>query len=182
MKKLLTYLVIVIVVISAGGYILYYFFLPDIVANAMLGEESQPYLPKRISNYLEPYREMVNEGTEEMLVTMEQNDISLEQILEALDQTTEAQVYTFIDSLKASNYKTPDDVFNVAKKSFPVDFDPEVFRSTFNEHVKVRLIKKGIVYATLNKKTKDVDFETIKAIARKILIEKEKEFRESLKQ
>ena len=174
MKKILLTVVVVVVALVVGGYLLYRSLMPKLVAEAVVSDSLPDYIPKRFQAKVEAIRAPLNQGTEAMLQTMHESDISLDQVLEAVDNISEEEAYAFLDDLNTSKPNDTNEVFNLAKKHFQTEFDPEVFREPFNRHLNMKQINNGIAYANLNRRTNEVDIATAKAIVKKIIIEKEK--------
>lgn len=175
MKRFLLASLAILVLLAAGGYYLYRSIMPDLVAEAVISDSLPEYIPKRLHTRVEAIRKPINKGTEALIEKMRDSEIPLEQVLEAVDNITEDQAYDFLDEVNAANPSSPDDVFEIAKRHFSTDFDPEVFREPFKEHFEMKQIRNAIAYANLNRKSNDVDISTAKAILKKIIIEKEKE-------
>jgi hypothetical protein len=175
MKKILFPIIIMIIVLAVGGYFLYRSLMPKIIAEAVVSESLPGYIPKRLQTKVEAIRAPLNRGTEAMVEKMHESDIALDEVLEAVDNISEEEAYAFLDDLNKRKPSNTDEVFDLAKKHFPTDFDPEVFRAPFNRYFDIRQIKDGIAYANLNRKSNDVDITTAKAILKHIIIEKEKE-------
>jgi hypothetical protein len=174
MKKIFSILMI-IAILAVGGYLLYRSLMPKIIAEAMVAESLPNYIPKRLKNKVEAIRTPLNEGTEAMLEKMHASEIPLDDVLNAVDNITEEQAYSFLDELNKKQPDNPNEVFDVAKKHFPTEFDLEVFREPFNKHFEMNQINNALAYANMNRKSNDVDIATAKAIFKKIIVEKEKE-------
>ena len=173
MNKLL--LPAVILILALGGYLLYKTLMPALVAEAVVSESIPGYIPKRLKTRVESMRAPINKGTEAMLRKMQESNVSVDQVLDAVDDIGEAEAYAFLDDLNKKDPKNTNEVFDVAKKHFSPGFDLEIFREPFNEYFEMKQVKKAIAYANFNRKTNDVDIATAKAILKKIIIEKEKE-------
>lgn len=176
MKKLFIVIVVLAALAFAGGYYWYKNHFPDMVAEAMVANELPPYVPKYIQVKIEEFRKPVNAGTEKMIVEMHRQDIPLEKVMETIDNTSEEQTYAFLDELSNTDLTSTDQVFEIGKKYFPADYNVEAFRKPFNENVDLGTIRKGLRYANTNRRTNDISIPTLKAIAKKILLEKEKEY------
>ena len=96
---------------------------------------------------------------------------------EAEDETEEEQAYAFLDELNRSEIESPDQVFNMAKRHFPVEFNVEIFRKPFNDKVTIATIRKGVRYANMYKTKEEFDITTAKSVVKQILLQKEEEFR-----
>lgn len=174
MKKIFSFIAI-IAILAVGGYILYRSLMPKIIAEAVVSESLPNYIPKRLKNKVEAIRTPINKGTEAMLQKMHASEIPLDNVLDAVDNITEEEAYSFLDEVNKKQPANPDQVFDLAKKHFSTDFDLEVFREPFNKHFEMSQINHAIAYANMNRKSNDVDIATAKAIFKKILVEKERE-------
>ncbi|HEY0656333.1 MAG TPA: hypothetical protein VGD65_24540 [Chryseosolibacter sp.] len=172
MKRFLLIVIILGLFLWAGVYIFYRVYLPDLVAKALVADETPSYIPRRIMNKVDELRAPVNKGADEMIIEMKKNEIPLDDVVEVIESTTEDEAYEFLKDLNESQPKTPDEVFDIAKKHVEADFDIEVFRKPFVENVSMASIKKAMRYANTNQRTKDLDIVTGRAIAKQILIEK----------
>lgn len=172
MKRLLLVIIILGLLVWAGVYIFYRMYLPDLVAKALVSEDTPAYIPRRLMNKVDELRAPVNKGADEMIMEMKRNEIPLDDVLDVIESTSEDEAYEFLKDLNESNPKTPDQVFDIAKEHLKADFDIEVFRKPFVENVSMASIKKAMNYANTNRKTKDLDIVTGRAIAKQILIEK----------
>jgi len=178
MKKILVATLLAIVALALGGFLLYRFVMPELVAEALVSESLPGYIPKRLKTKVESIRKPLNDGTKAMLEKMHESDITLNQVLKAVDNISEDEAYAFLDELNTKKPANTNEVFDLAKKHFPADFDPEVFREPFNKHIDIKQVKKAAAYANLNRRSNDVDITTAKAIVKQIIIEKEKELSE----
>lgn len=178
MKKTLVAALLVISVLALGGILLYRLVMPGLVAQTLVSESLPGYIPKRLKAKVESIRKPLNNGTQAMLEKMYDADISLDQVLRAVDNISEDEAYAFLDELNTKKPTNTNEVFDLAKKHFSTDFDPEVFREPFNKHIDIKQVKKAVVYANLNRRSNDIDITTAKAIVKQIIIEKEKELKE----
>lgn len=172
MKRFLLAVIILGLFVWAGIYIFYRVFLPDLVAKAIVSEQTPAYIPRRLMNRVDELRAPVNKGADEMIKEMKRNEIPLDEVVDVIESTSEDEAYAFLQHLNESNPTTPDQVFDIAKEHLKADFDIEVFRKPFVENVSMASIKKAMRYANTNQKTKDLDIVTGRAIAKQILIEK----------
>lgn len=175
MKRFLLVVIILGLLLWGGAYIFYRVYLPDLVAKALVSDETPPYIPRRLMNRVDELRAPVNKGADEMIIEMKKNEIPLDDVVDVIENTTEDEAYEFLKDLNESNPKTPDEVFDIAKEHIRADFDVEVFRKPFVENVSMKSIRKAMHFANTNQKTKDMDIVTGRAIAKQILIEKYKQ-------
>ena len=179
MKKLLLITLIIVTAMALGGYFFYRSYMADIIARALVSESLPSYVPKELQRKVEKIRAPLNKSTEAILKKMHDSHIPMEQVLRAVDNTTEQRAYAFLDELNRRQPGSTDEVFDIAKRYFASDFDMEVFREPFKEHVDMKQIRNAIAYANVNRKKNNVDLATGKAILKKILVEKEREIRDS---
>lgn len=181
MKRFLLISALILICVSIGGYYLYRIMMPKIIAEAMVSESMPEYIPKRLQPRVEAIRKPLNKGTQAMIERMHDSEISLEDVLRAVDNITEDQTYAFLDEIDQISPTSTDEVFDVAKKHFRTDFDAEVFREPFKKHFEMKQIRNAIEHANLNRRSNDVDIATAKAILKEIIVEKEKEVAEKTK-
>lgn len=172
MKRLLLIVIVLGFLGWIGVYIFYRFYFPDMVARAIVSKETPAYIPKRLLNKVDELRIPVNKGAEEIVAEMKKNDIALEEVVEVIENTSEDEAFNFLNELNQANPETPNEVFDIAKKHIDADFDVEILRKPFIENVNMKSIRRAMRYANTNQKTKDLDIETGRAIAKQILIEK----------
>jgi hypothetical protein len=177
MKKAFTISLIVIALAAIAMFVWYKQYFPKMVAEAVVAEELPAYLPRHVRMKIDEFRLPVNASAEKMIEKIHTENIPFEKVIETIDNATEEQTDAFIDELAATKITSTDQVFDIGKKHFPVDYDVEAFREPFNQNVDLRVIRKGIAYASANRRSNDVDLVTLKEIAKKILVQKEKEYR-----
>jgi hypothetical protein len=157
------------------AYGFYQFYFPQMVAKVIVNDDSPTYIPKRILNRIDDFRVPINKSSEDIVREVRLAKIPMKEILTAIDDTTEEEAYAMLDELNQVQIKNPDQVFNIIKKHFHTGFDAEVLRKPFVENVDMKAIRKGLLYANMNRKTKDVDIETARAIIKQVLIRKDRE-------
>lgn len=145
------------------------------VAKAVVDDSFSPYIPKRMQSRIQEIRTPINEGTEAVILEMQTKRIPTEELMVAIDKTSEEDVNRFLDELHRQQPDNIHLVFDIAKKHLPTTFDPEILRKPFTENVNMKQVRKVMRYADDNRKTHDLDFETTKAILKKIILEKEKD-------
>lgn len=177
MKRLMIMCVLLVGLVAGAGYYLYRTWMPDIIADAVISGSGTAYIPKRLKARVEEIRAPINDGTGAIVEKMQAERIPIDEVIHAIDAVTEDQTNAFLDDVNRQKPKTTDEIFDLATKHFSTSFDPEVFRKPFTEHFSMEQIKDALAYANLNRKSKDVDLPMAKAIAKKIIIEKEREMR-----
>lgn len=176
MKKVIVSFIFVVSLLGVGSYYFYQMYFTDFIAQAFVSDSLPGFVPKRIQTRMQAISVPLNKGAEALIQKMHASDISIDHILSVVDKTTEEQAYKLLDELNSTNLKNADDVFNVAKKHIDADFNLEIFRKPFQEHFRITQVRRVLYLANQNRKTHDVDFVTAKAIIKKILLEKEKEY------
>jgi hypothetical protein len=176
MKKLAVGLVVFLMLMMCGAFIFYRYYLPDMVADALTGEEMPTYVPNYVKVKIGKFKEPLNKGTEDVIREIHQSDISLEQVIKAIDQTERSQIDGALEELKRTNAITVDGAFDIFKKYFPADFDVEALRQPFHKNVTISIIKKAKRYADSFDPDEPMDAEIAKAVVKKMLYDKEKEF------
>jgi hypothetical protein len=183
MRKKVTLIILGIICLGVACFVAVQTFLPKVVAEAIVSEEEIPsYVPGKIKKKIEKIKKPLNENAEAVISTMHKSGVTLEQVLKAIDNTTEDQVYAMLDEMNATQIDNIDQVFEMAKRHFPVDFDVEAFRKPYHEKVSMKLIKKGLRYANRHRRDGDIDPESARSIVKRILIQKEKKFNEIMNQ
>jgi hypothetical protein len=175
MKKGIIISLVIFIALGIIAYGFYQFMFPQMVAKAIVSDDSPPYIPKRILNRIDDFRVPINKSSEDIVREIHHAGIPMKKILTAIDETSEEEAYTLLDELNRTPIKNTDQVFDIIKKHFDPGFDAEVFRKPFIENVDMKMVQKGMKYANMNRKTKDVDVETARAIIKQVLIRKEKE-------
>jgi hypothetical protein len=165
-----------ILLIGLAAYVAYEVYLPAMIAQSIT-DEPVAFVPDNIQHRLDKIRKPVNEGADAVVQTMYKSGVSMDQILKAIDNAEEEQAYAFLNELNKADIQSADQVFSIAKKYFPVDFDVEIFRKPFNEKVTLATIKKGVRYANIYKDKEEFDVSTAKSIMKRILLQKEDEFK-----
>jgi hypothetical protein len=177
MKKLIVWTIVIIMLIGIGGFVFYRYYLPDMVVSAMVEDDLPAFVPERVKAKIEKIKVPVNKGAEAVIAQIHTSDVTLEQIFKAIDQTDEEQVNTALDELQETKITNTDQAFNLFKKHFRADFDVEIFREPFNKNVDMAMIKKARGYAESYRNDEAMDTEMAKAVIKKILLQKEKEYR-----
>lgn len=177
MKKGIVRCFVIVSILAILGYAVYFFYFPQMVAEAIVSDNPPAYIPKRIQNRIDEFRIPINKGVEDVVSHIHEANIPIEEVLEAIDETSEEEAYLLLEELNQTKIRSADQVFTITKQHLDTDFDMEIFRKPFTENVDIKLIQKWIKYANVNRKTKDIDIETARAIVKQVLIEKEKEFK-----
>ncbi len=174
-------LFVLLLAITGVWYFIYKIYIPTAIAKAITSKHELPaYIPQKIKTQVSKIKTPVNEGATTIVKTMHQSKITLEQILEAIDNVREDEANAMLDSLNSTEIRHANQVFNMAKRQFPVDFDVEVFRAPYNKNVNMKVINTCLAHINRHVKNQEIDFESARLIVKTILIQKEKEFNELL--
>jgi hypothetical protein len=175
-KKIVT-LLAAFTTIGLISYIVYKQYAPAIIAHELLKETEPVFLPKKIVEKIKKIKVQTNQLSTDVIKDIHKSNITLDQILKALDEVTEDKANLLLDEINGLGViKSSDQIFDLTKKHFPVDFDVEPLREPFRNKADVRLLQKAVQKANEYRDNSLIDFESAKAIAKRILIEKEKEF------
>ncbi len=168
----------ILAIVILVGYIGYKkIVLPRYLTNLILEEKDTPsIIPNRYAKRLVKARKRINASVDSALTVIHRNNITIDQLLKAIDDVEEKQVYACLDELNSISITNTDQVFDIGKKYFKTDFDIELFRPDFRQYVTLPMIKKGLKYANKQRADPEMDPETAKTIAKQILIEKEKKY------
>lgn len=180
MKKFIGWMIAFLLVAGIASFIFYKFYVPVLVAEAFVEKENPAYIPRFVQARIEEYKAPVNEGASDIIVEIHRADVRLADLLEAIDRADEDQVHMMLDELSQRRITNTNQVFDIAKKYFTVDFDIEVLRKPFNENVDMAMIRKGLKQAAYYRNEDPVDPEMARAVIKQILIQKEKEYQKSM--
>jgi hypothetical protein len=182
MKKFLIWVIGLFVVFAAAGLIFYKFYLPGLVADAITEDQTPGYVPRFVEVRMKKYKAPLNKSAGDVIHEIHESNVTLEQVLQAIDRTEPEQVYAALNELSNSKPKTTDEVFDIARKYVNADFDVEILRKPFNENVNMSMVKRAMGYAEGYRNDDTIDPDMAKAVAKKLLIQKEKEYRQSIMQ
>jgi hypothetical protein len=180
MKKFLLWVVGLGVLFAAAALIFYRFYLPGVVADALTEQETPSYVPKFVEARMNKIKAPLNKGATDVIKEIHKSNVTLEQLLAAVDNTEPEQVRFAFEEINRSKVKNTNDVFDIAKKYVQADFDVEVLRKPFNENVDMSMVKRGLGYLEGHSNDDAMDPEMAKAVIRQVLIQKEKEYRQSM--
>lgn len=177
-------LIILIILLFAGiliGYKVYKLYAPELIANALLGDDEPSILPKKVVEKLKKIKAPTNQISEEIIRSIHTSNITIEQILTALDGVTEEKASELLDDINSLDEITsPDQIFDLTKQHFQVEFDVELLREPFRSKIDINLLRQVIKKANQYRNNNIIDFESAKIIIKRILIEKEEEFNQHL--
>jgi len=175
-KKTLIGLVVIALILSLSYVGYKKILLPNFVTKAILSETEPAFLPNPIKRRLARSKKKINARVDTLLVIMHNKNITLDQLLRSVDKVTEDQVYGFLDELNHTSIESSDQVFDIGKKHFTPEFDPELLRDVFRRKVTVDAVHKALHKANQQRRDPEIDPATAKAVVKQLLIEKEKKY------
>ncbi len=175
MRKFLLGSVLIVIAVIIGGYIFYKSYLPNMIADAIVMNETPAYIPKRIMNRVDEIRGPINKSAEGIIRELDRHEIGIDAALKAVEKTTEDDVNAVWQQFNEEKPTTGDEVFDIIKPHIHSDFDVELLRKPFVQNFDLNGFRRAMNYAAINKTTRDVDIETTRAIARQILLKKYQE-------
>lgn len=179
-RKILGFALVISILILIG-YVAYKQYAPEIIANELLKKTEPAFLPKKVAEKMKEIKAKTNSISAGAINDIHKSNISLEQVLKAIDNATEDKANLLLDEInRLKDPKSADQVFDLAKKHFPVDFDVEALRQPFRAKADSILLKKALRKANEYRDNNLIDFESAKIIIKRILIEKEKEFNQQV--
>ncbi len=158
-----------------AGYLAYRIYFPDLVAKSIT-DGYDFLIPNRFQDDIEKLTEPINDGATKAVAEIHKAGVTIDQVLQAIDDAKEEQALALLDDLNTMESKNPDEVFDLIKKHFPANFDTEVFREPFTQRVSPQDIQNGLRFANQYKEQGEVNAEIVKSIMKRILIQKEAEF------
>lgn len=180
MKKLSVFLLISGMLVACAYYA-YKHYLPSFVAHSITSETDHSWIPFDGDAKIKKIRKPVNEMATEVVRRLHASNISIDDVLKAIDEAKEEQAYAMLDELNRTQTESPDEIFTMAKKYFPVKFDVEIFREPFNQKITEAHVRKALRLANQYKDQEELDAETAKSILKKVLLQKEEEFNKIVK-
>lgn len=182
MRSKLIWVLPIVAILAVGGYFIYIrFILPQQIASAIINEKAAPkLLPNRYEKQFVKSRDRINSGADSVLRILHRKNISLQQLLKAIDEVDENDAYRFLDELSTTTIVSSDQVFSIGKKYFKPDFDVETLRELFRKRVSVSQIKRAIALAIKHRDEGDISPEIFRSVVKQVLIEKEKKISKEL--
>lgn len=180
MKKRILWLASISIVLTACVYGFYQWYVPKLVIEAILNPESQlpSYVPERVKKTIKSIETQANKRSTVVIAAMHSSGVTIEEALAAIDDVEEEQVYAALDELNSTEIVDIDQVFDIAKKHIPVQqFDVEKLREPYRKVATIPRIQRGLKAANKARQSYFDDPEMVREIAKKLLVEKEKEFK-----
>jgi hypothetical protein len=150
-----------------------------VVANAMVEEEVPAFIPSAVKQKIEKYKVPLNDAAGDVVSELHKSNVDLEQVLKAIDENSDKEFYAAIDELNSAELKNSDQAFDILKKHFKTDFDMELLRNAFTKNVDVKTIRKNLKQINEYRDQQLMDPEVAKEVIKKVLIEKEEEFKKA---
>jgi hypothetical protein len=182
MVKKLVILLIILTSFALVGYIAFKRYAPAMIANQLLKETEPAFLPKEIKEKIRKVKAQTKQLSMDVIYDIHRSNITLDQLLKSLDQVTEEEAYLLLDDInKLGKIRSSDQVFDLAKMHFPVEYDVEPLREPFRKKADVYTLERVIQKANEYRDNELIDFESAKSVIKRILIEREKEFNKIIK-
>lgn len=160
--------------LAGGSYAAYRLYLPGAMADAFVSEPPA-YLPKAVVAQLEQIKVPVNKGADDLIKSLEKENVPVDRVLELIDRASEEDVDKFVEEIQVSRINTSNQLFDIFKKHFDANFDVETLREPFVKHIDVSSARRGAAYFIRNKRTHDIEFETAKDVFKQVIVKKYEE-------
>lgn len=183
MKKRILWLTGFAIVVAMCAYWFYNWYVPKLVTEAILNPEKElpSFVPDRVKRTIRSIETQANKRSATVLAAMHDSGVTLEEALAAIDEIQEDHVYAALEELNNTDIVDIDQAFDIAKKHIRVDqFDVEKLRGPYRKFATLARIQRGLKAANKARDTYFDDPEMVRMIAKKLLVEKEKEFRTKL--
>ncbi len=174
-KKLVLILAIILCLIAVTGWYYYKVAFPKMVAEAVVNKKYPRLMPEKYREGLASVGDTLDTRIQHLIEISESKGISLDELITGIDQIQEDQVRNAVNEVLSTKITNVEQVFDIGIKHIKVQaFDPEELRGPFLENVNLQHIKKGIRYIKTHRILEEMDPDTVRKIARQILIEKRK--------
>lgn len=179
-KRIALSVIVLLLVAGVSGYYLNKRWFANLATGLFVNEQTAALIPSRFHSRIHAIRKPLNKGTEAIVKEMHDSGITIDQLTAVIDKTSEKQAYDLLDEFNRTQPKTTNEVFSLLQDHLVTDFDSEILRKPFNEHLNMKQVKKAVFYLNQNRKTHDVEFATAKEIMKLILVEADRDFRKQL--
>lgn len=176
MRKLIIGILVALSILCLGAFLFYKVYLPSAIAHIITDAETPSYLPSFAEENLAKYKEPINKGASELVQALHDRNIPVEEVIRALDETTEAEIQAALDELKASDIKTTDQAFDIIASHVKTDLDIERLREPFKQHVNIQTIQRVLNDNDFKQYQDLLNASTIKEVVKEVLIQKEAEY------
>lgn len=178
MKKLLIVVFVFLIVASSGYYLVKTYWFPKYVAHMIVMDEDVPdYLPQKVQKGIVKAKKKVNPLVGAILSESYKGGLTLEELLDFVENTDEELVFTLADSVSGLHSFDANQVFDLANDILKPQFNTEVLRDAFNQHVSEEMIKVVIMHYKANREELQSSPEIGRQIIKQILIEKDKQIK-----
>lgn len=159
----------ILFVIVLSSFFIYYYIFPFIIAKAFVSEEYLKYIPQ---SYQQKFQ-ATNNNLDEFISKSQQNGISIEDLLSAIDEVKEQEVRNALDELNSTKLHSVEQVFNIVYENIKIkSFDPVTLKPAFLKHVKMHHIHKILNYIKTNNLESNLTAKSAKRIAKQVIIQK----------
>ncbi len=141
--------------------------LPQAVADAIVKDEYPAIVPEKVVKKIKVASKEVNTRLETVITTTETQGITIDQLIQAVDEVKEDEVRKTLDILYNTDLRSADQLFDIGIENIHIQaFDPAVLRESFVNNVKMKKVEKALKYIKDNELadalSPDVARETIK--------------------
>lgn len=178
MKKLLIVVSVLLGLSLLGYYLVHTYWLPKYVARMIVMDEGVPdYLPQKVQKGIVKAKEKVNPLAGAILSESYKGGLTLEELLDFIENTDEKLVFTLADSVSGLHSFETNQIFDLANDILKPQFNAKVLRNAFNQHVSEEMIKVVIMHYKANREELQSSPEIGRQIIKQILIEKDKQIK-----
>ncbi len=173
MKKYTISAVIVFLVLASAAYYSYRYVYPQMVAEAIVEKKYTGFLPEKYQLKINMISDTANKKVSQIFEITEDKGISIDDLLNAIDEIEEEHVRNALAELYATDLQSVEAVFDIGVKHIKIEsFDPELLRGAFIEHVKMHHVKKGLKYIRRHDLENQISSKSARSIAKQVIIQK----------
>ncbi|MBK6266532.1 hypothetical protein JKA74_15915 [Marivirga sp. S37H4] len=173
MKKYPLIIIIVFLLLSSAVFYGYNYVYPRVVAHAIVSKQYVGLLPEKFKDRIELISDTVNQRVSRMFEITEDNGVTMDDLLNAIDEIEEQEVRNALAELYETDIQSVEQVYEIGVKHIKIQsFDPQVLRAPFIEHVKLHHVKKGLKYIKRHDLQNQMSSKSARSIAKQILIQK----------
>lgn len=182
MKKWVTFLIILCVLAIAIVWV-YRFYFPQVVAEALVSEDSIAALPEQVQEQVKAIKSEVDKQMEKVPELMEEAELEYNDLVVIIEEIDSDQLLNALEELKSKNWQTTDEVFDIGLKHVSLKgYDLEKFRSSFNEAISEEQIEEVLNALGESQLLTSMSIQVMKEAARKLIEAKKEEIEEKLNQ
>jgi len=178
MKKFLIIVAVIIIVALGGGYYFYTQVVPKMAAKAIVKGEYSPIIPNRVRKKIGVVRNTVNHQVEDVIHIAEDQGITMEQLMQAIDEVDKKEVMNTYQEVIKRQTLDPEEVFNIANQNIKIEaFDPLLLKPAFIKYATEPRINQVLQFVKKNHLMENLDMNMVRSVGKQILLEKAKEIK-----